>query len=74
MFDIKKEDVQGLTNKLLYNIWQSLEALKCPTTSENNLVEPKVKETVSCKFCGELFTNKGKLLSHYKSCKKKQRG
>ena len=83
MFDLKEEDVVGLTNKLLYNIWKSLNALqgiekKLPIGEvEKEQAKPvageiEAKETKSCKYCGEVFDNKGKLLAHYRNCPKKE--
>lgn len=37
--------------------------------NSNEVIEKK--ETFTCKYCNEEFESKGKLLAHYKVCKKK---
>lgn len=42
MFNITEQEVVGTTNKLLFNIWKSLEAMNEPATAEQ--VRPDLNE------------------------------
>lgn len=60
------------TDKLLYLILQELKrinSLPCPTREDTEEVKDTVK-TITCKICGEQFTNRGLFLSHMREHKK----
>jgi len=63
MFDIKKEDCVGQTNKLLFNIWQELKKTESKAVKQ----EPK-----PCQYCGKTHDNVGQRLACAKKNKKKE--
>lgn len=61
MYIIKAKDIVTVEQKLLFNIWESLD-------KKAKLVEsPKI---LDCKYCGGTHENKGQLLACAKKHKK----
>lgn len=60
MYEIKEKNIVTIEQKLLFNIWESL-----------NPKEPKVEtKTYQCKACGKTHDNKGQLMACAKKHKK----
>lgn len=83
MFDIKKGDVTGTTNRLLFNIWQELIKLneakpEIPLCQPAGGIKDKPKQAkptkptkqITCRICGEQFENQGVFLAHMREHKK----
>ncbi len=62
MYDIKMKDIVTVEQKLLFNIWETLDSKAKAKQS------PKI---IDCRFCGGTHENKGQLLACAKKHKKK---
>jgi hypothetical protein len=77
VIDLKATDMIQKSDKLLFNIWQELiairEALAVPAQPQS---VPKQnadkKPKVTCKRCGKQFNGHGEFLKHARECKKKE--
>jgi hypothetical protein len=74
MFDLKKNDITGQANRLLYNIWQELKRLNKPQPARPMRKAAKGKAVKAkfyrkCKKCGTEFDNYGFFMKHMKEHK-----
>lgn len=72
MFDIQPDQLVSKTDKLLYNIWHELRSMNEkpePVQPTREATEEKVKE-YTCKTCGKIYGNAGKMLSCARKHKK----
>ena len=63
MYIIKEKDIVTIEQKLLFNIWESLDK------KANVKKSPKIYD---CKYCGGTHENKGQLLACAKKFKNKK--
>jgi hypothetical protein len=79
-FDIKSEQVAGTQNKLLFNIWQELKAIReqmqaepVRPTREGTEVKPNIKPKLEkCPKCNKhatTFKNRQSFAGHVSNCK-----
>ncbi len=79
MFEFNEGDINGTTNRLLYNIWQELKRQSEVKPEPTRLVAKATKEKAvkkkfyrKCKKCEDEFDNYGLFMRHMKEHKKKE--